>query len=176
MRCRGFALSGLGLVVLVSIARGEAALDSSASPRSPDQIAAFYEARGFPSWAIQALRTRCFVTFVIENSRDERLVMDLDQWTVERADETVPIHRWSRWEASWRERGLPRRHRSTLRWTLLPEERVLYPGEQVGGNLVFPRGEAAVTVTARFPAASPGESSPSHRWTFDCPPDRDEPS
>ncbi len=40
-------------------------------PRAPEQMAAFYEARGFPQNAIDLITDTCFVTVHIENKSQQ---------------------------------------------------------------------------------------------------------
>jgi len=119
-------------------------------PRTPQQMAAFYEARGFPQGAIDRLKRACFVTALLRNKGTEVLWLALDDWRFDSDD--GPIARLDRayWGALWRQLDIPQANRSTFRWTLLPEVRDLQPDEHVGGNIVLPRHEGRFTVRARF--------------------------
>ncbi len=118
--------------------------------RSPNQIAAFYEARGFPVYAINEVRKFCFVTFGVGNKSDQKLYHDLNQWQFTNAD--GPVKRVLRpdWKARWNELGLEKRFQSTFRWTLMPEKLDFYPQEGEGGNLIFPRTGKPLTITAHI--------------------------
>jgi hypothetical protein len=117
---------------------------------TPDQMAAFYEARGFPDNAIERLRQTCFVMAHIENRGDEVIWLELKNWHfLTRQGE---IHRLDRndWERVWDEIGLPQASRSTFGWTQLPGERDLQPGEPVGGNVILPATVEPFTLRADF--------------------------
>ena len=70
-------------------------------PRTPDQIAAFYEARGFPDFAIHEVRSVCFITVGLGNKSDRKLYYDLKQWRF--SDSNGPVERLMRpyWKKRW---------------------------------------------------------------------------
>jgi hypothetical protein len=107
-------------------------------PRTPEQMAAFYEARGFPPAAIEKIKATCFVTVHIENRSQRVMWMEPDTWKFSSNDQ--PLQRLDRdyWEAQWDAVSLPQANRSTFGWTQLPTVRDLQPDEPVGGNVVFP--------------------------------------
>jgi hypothetical protein len=107
-------------------------------PRTPEQMAAFYEARGFPPAAISRIRATCFVTVHIENRSQRTMWMEPDTWKF--SSKGSPLERLDSdyWKTQWDEAGLQQAHRSTFGWTQLPEARDLQPDESVGGNIVFP--------------------------------------
>jgi hypothetical protein len=117
---------------------------------TPDQMAAFYEARGFPDNAIERLRRTCFVMAHIENRGDEVIWLELKNWHfLTRQGEVRRLDRHS-WERVWDEIGLPQASRSTFGWTQLPGERDLQPGEPVGGNVILPATAEPFTLQADF--------------------------
>ena len=118
--------------------------------RSPNQIAAFYEARGFPDFAIRELRQVCFVTVGLGNRSNHRLYHDLSRW--EFTDKNGPVKRILRpeWKQRWKKLGLEKRFQSTFRWTLMPEKLDFYPQEGEGGNLIFPRTGNPITIKAHI--------------------------
>jgi hypothetical protein len=107
-------------------------------PRTPEQMAAFYEARGFPPAAIARIKATCFVTVHIENRSRQVIWMEPDTWKFSSGDQ--PLQRLDRdyWNTQWEAVDLPRANRSTFGWTQLPAVRDLQPEESVGGNIVFP--------------------------------------
>jgi hypothetical protein len=117
---------------------------------TPQQMAAFYEARGFPKNAIERLRKTCFLMAHIENRGDEVLWLDLQHWRFTGADGALRRLDREYWQAVWDEIDLPQANRSTFGWTQLPEVRDLQPGEPVGGNLVLPRTGKPFTLGADF--------------------------
>jgi hypothetical protein len=94
-------------------------------PRTPLQIAAFYEARGFNKSMIEKLKQQCFITVWIHNKSSQVIWLDLAQ--------------------------LPLAHQSTFRWTLLPEILDFQPDEREGGNIVLPRDDKTIDIQATFP-------------------------
>lgn len=123
-------------------------------PRTPEQMAAFYEARGFPAAAIALIRETCFVTVHIENKSDGILWLDLDQWRFTADGKPLARIDLRDWETRWDSIDLRQASRSTFGWTQLPVLRDLQPDEPVGGNLVFPGDTQTLTIEARFPAGT----------------------
>jgi hypothetical protein len=117
---------------------------------SPDQMAAFYEARGFPLNAIERLRRTCFVMAHVENRGAKIIWLELKNWHfLTRQGEVRRLDR-DYWDGVWNKIGLPQASRSTFGWTQLPEERDLQPGEPVGGNVILPATEEPFTLQADF--------------------------
>jgi hypothetical protein len=117
---------------------------------APQQMAAFYEARGFPKNAIERLRKTCFLLAHVENRGDEILWLDLQHWRFIGAGGELRRLDREYWRAVWDEIDLPQANRSTFGWTQLPEVRDLQPGEPVGGNVVLPRTGEPFTLVADF--------------------------
>lgn len=117
---------------------------------TPDQMAAFYEARGFPRDAIERLRRTCFVMAHVENRGDGVIWLELKNWHFLTArGEIRPLDR-NYWDGVWNDIGLPQASRSTFGWTQLPGERDLQPGEPVGGNVILPATDEPFTLRADF--------------------------
>jgi hypothetical protein len=123
----------------------------SAAPRTPDQIAAFYGARGFPREAVAALSGACLITFGIRNDRDGVTWLEPGRWRFRAADGTA-VRRITRqeWNARWDALDVPAASRATFGWTQLPEQRDLRPGEPVGGNLAIAPVAGPISLEARF--------------------------
>jgi hypothetical protein len=119
-------------------------------PRTPEQMAAFYEARGFSPAAIEKIKATCFVTVHIENRSQRVMWMEPGTWKFSSNDQ--PLQRLGRdyWEAQWNAVGLPQANRSTFGWTQLPAVRDLQPDEPVGGNVVFPGTTITFDLEAYF--------------------------
>ena len=120
-------------------------------PRTPDQIAAFYEARGFPRAMVARLRAQCFITTTVRNLGDDIVWLEPARWEFRAADGR-PIERLDRayWKAQWAAMDAPLPARSTFRWTQLPESLDLRPGEGEGGNVILPRVAGGFSLIARF--------------------------
>lgn len=127
-------------------------------PRTPAQMAAFYEARGFPPSAIDALARACFLTVTLVNQGRDRVWLELDRWHLRDAggSEVARISR-ADWSARWQRIGLPAAQRATFGWTLLPEARDLHPAEPVGGNLTVAPSSDSFILTARLPTGASKE-------------------
>lgn len=119
-------------------------------PRTPDQMAAFYEARGFSRPMVKLLRGYCFITVGVRNKGKEMLWLDLANWRLN--SEIGPVKRLHRrhWQPVWARMDIPLAARATFRWTLLPERLDLLPDETEGGNIVLPQTEEPFTVEAHF--------------------------
>jgi len=119
-------------------------------PRSPEQMAAFYEARGFPKSAIDLISKTCYFTAIIRNKSKRVIWLDLKYWRFYNdQDEITRIDR-QYWNKHWDQIKLPQAYRSTFGWTLLPEIRNLQPNENVGGNIVLPSLGENFTLEAMF--------------------------
>ena len=117
---------------------------------TPDQMAAFYEARGFPRGAIEHLRRTCFVMTHIENRGKDVIWLELKNWRfLSGRGEVRPLDR-NYWNTVWDEIAMPPASRSTFGWTLLPEERDLQPDEPAGGNVILPGVDGPFTLQADF--------------------------
>ncbi|NIR58119.1 MAG: hypothetical protein GWO02_00650 [Gammaproteobacteria bacterium] len=130
------------------------------APRTPDQIAAFYEARGFPDRAIEHLRRTCFITAVIRNKSDRIVWLALDDWRPRGPDGALERRDRDYWHRTWERLDLAQAHRSTFGWTLLPERRDLHPSEPVGGNLTLAPAGAPFTLEAHFATGEQRRGTP----------------
>lgn len=117
---------------------------------SPEQMAAFYEARGFPAAAIERIRKTCFVMAHIENRGKRILWLDLDNWHFTGPDGEIRRLDRKYWDAVWDEIDLTQANRATFGWTQLPAVRDLQPEEPVGGTLVLQPGDSPFTLAADF--------------------------
>lgn len=117
---------------------------------TPEQMAAFYEARGFPPAAIERIRETCFMTVHIDNKSNTVLWLETANWRI--TADGKPVTRLDRtyWNGVWDEIRLSQASRSTFGWTQLPDTRDLQPQEPVGGNIVLPRDGRAFTIEADF--------------------------
>jgi hypothetical protein len=129
-------------------------------PRTPTQMAAFYEARGFPPEALDRIRQTCFMTLVIENRSKDVLWVDLGQWKFSSDGEPVTRLDGSYWQQQWNAINLRQASRSTFGWTQFPQLRDLQPDETVGGNLVLPGNIDRVTIDAVLQPGKDREDTP----------------
>ncbi|MDH5359313.1 MAG: hypothetical protein OEX03_02065 [Gammaproteobacteria bacterium] len=110
----------------------------SISARSPEQIGAFYEARGFPEKAVTRLQQHCYLTAYFRNTSQNIIWLDLDNWIFHSSGKTVPRRDRAYWKQIWKDMDLAMRFQSTFRWTLMPEQLDFHPDEREGGNLILP--------------------------------------
>ncbi len=126
-------------------------LKISVSTRTPEQVIAFYSARGFAESAVAELAAACMVTVGIRNQRDQVVWLEPASWRLLAADGRT-LRRLDRayWKARWEQLGIPTANRSTFGWTQLPEQRDLRFDEPVGGNLMLARPGQPFDIEARF--------------------------
>ena len=123
-------------------------------PRTPDQMSAFYEARGFPAPMVNLLSKQCFITVRIHNTGQETVWLDLNNWKF--SSDGKPLQRFHRnhWKPVWRDMQIPMAKQSTFRWTLLPELLDYQPHEEEGGNIILPRVSTRISLKAHFATGS----------------------
>lgn len=119
-------------------------------PRTPEQMAAFYEGRGFPEAARNIIKKTCFFTTGFRNKSDKVIWLELANWHFFTAHGEVKRLDRNYWNSEWDKIQLAQSSRSTFGWTLLPEERDLQPHEPVGGNIVLPVQDEPLTLKAYF--------------------------
>ncbi len=119
-------------------------------PHAPEQMAAFYEARGFPRDAIDLIRQTCFVTVHIENKSRSTIWLEQKNWRTSSNSKPLPRLGRDYWDRQWNEINLRLASRSTFGWTQLPLVRDLQPDEPVGGNIIFPGTTESFDLEARF--------------------------
>ena len=119
-------------------------------PHTPEQITAFYEARGFPKAALDRLRKVCFVTVHIENKSQRVIWLETENWDLAVDGERIPRVNKQQWTSWWDDINLPSANRSTFGWTQLPAVRDLQPDEPVGGNIILGGEVKHFDLQARF--------------------------
>jgi hypothetical protein len=119
-------------------------------PHTAEQMAAFYEARGFPRDAINRIRQTCFVTVHVRNKSRSTLWLEQKNWRTTSNGKPLPRLGRDYWDGQWNEINLRLASRSTFGWTQLPLVRDLQPDEPVGGNIVFPGTTTSFNLEARF--------------------------
>jgi hypothetical protein len=119
-------------------------------PHTPEQITAFYEARGFPKAALDQLRKVCFVTVHIENKSQRVIWLETANWDLAVDGERIQRINKQQWTGWWDDINLPSANRSTFSWTQLPTVRDLQPDEPVGGNIILDGDVTHFDLQARF--------------------------
>lgn len=120
------------------------------TPRTPEQMAAFYEARGFPAPMVEALKQQCFITVGIHNLSDQVIWLDLSSWKFTADGKPLLRRHRSWWKQKWEQMGIPLASQSTFRWTLLPEQLDYFPGEHEGGNILLPPMQGTIYLDTAF--------------------------
>ncbi len=118
--------------------------------RTPEQMAAFYEARGFPRKVLDEVKKMCFITVGVTNKSRDIIWMRLANWTFSLPQGSLKRFHRNELKARWQQFGLAQRHQSTFRWTLIPEVLDYRPEEHEGGNIVLPRTGSSFSLRAEF--------------------------
>jgi hypothetical protein len=119
-------------------------------PHTPDQMTAFYEARGFPKAALELISDTCFVTVHIENKSRRVIWLETANWRLSSNNRKIRRRSKEDWDALWEEINLPLANRATFGWTQLPVRRDLQPDEPVGGNIALGGDIKTFNLEARF--------------------------
>ncbi|NOZ52856.1 MAG: hypothetical protein GXP08_06890 [Gammaproteobacteria bacterium] len=119
-------------------------------PRTPEQMAAFYEGRDFPKKAINVIRNACFITAGIRNLGNQKIWLNLIQWRFYSTEDEITRINRQKWVQDWQRLDIPLASQATFGWTLLPETRDLHQHEPVGGNITLLPSEHPFTVEAIF--------------------------
>lgn len=123
----------------------------SISVRTPEQIRAFYLARGFPEAALKEMDSRCFLGVGVRNGRKDIVWLEPAKWRIATgAGEAVARVGRDEWDSRWAQLDVPLASRATFGWTQLPESRDLLAGETVGGNLAVAAPSGPFSVEAVF--------------------------
>jgi len=119
-------------------------------PHTPEQMAAFYEARGFPKESLELISKACFVTVHIENKSQQVIWLETANWRFSSNNQVIQRLSKDHWDTRWDEINLPLANRATFGWTQLPVQRNLQPDEPVGGNIVLKGSIRKFNLEARF--------------------------
>ncbi len=123
----------------------------SIAVRTPEQIRAFYSARGFPETALGEMDSRCFLGVGVRNGSKDIVWLEPAKWRiVTDAGEAVARVSRDEWDSRWAQLAVPLASRATFGWTQLPESRDLLAGETVGGNLAVAAPSGPFSVEAIF--------------------------
>ena len=127
-------------------------LEFAVEARTPEQLTAFYTARGLPANAVDEIARHCFLTVIMRNRREDVVWLIPARWRFVDADGRA-LKRITRpqWQQAWQRLKVPAAARNTFGWTQIPERRDLQPDEPVGGNMALAMPQAAFTLFAEFP-------------------------
>lgn len=131
-----------------------------ASPRTPSQMAAFYEGRGFPAEAIEATTQYCFITIGMRNTGKQKIWLDLANWRFYDAKGEISRKGREQWKQTWESLDVPLSKQATFNWTTLPETRDLHRDEPVGGNVTLTPTYTPFTIEAKFATGEDKQGKP----------------
>jgi len=132
------------------------------APRTPEQMASFYEARGFPEAMRDILKKQCFITVGITNTSQQKIWLNLADWKFSVNGQAIKREHREQWKQRWQTMNIPLRFQSTFRWTLIPETLDYLPGEHEGGNLILPFSKEKITLDATFATGDNKQGEPIH--------------
>jgi hypothetical protein len=135
-------------------------------PRTPEQMQAFYSARGFPQPMVALLAKQCFITVRVHNTSDRVVWLELADWRFSAGGKALHRRTREEWKSIWAEMEIPLASQSTFRWTLLPESLDFQPGEREGGNIILPPTVEPIRLQAQFATGSDRHGAPLRR-SFD---------
>lgn len=118
------------------------------NPRTPEQIAAFYYGRGFPSAMVKKIQTLCFITVGVRNKTNGLLLLDFNNWKFQTTSGQLKRYTRAYWIAQWKKNQFPLRAIATFRWTVLPEKYEFQPDEGEAGNILLERTDQAFSINA----------------------------
>ena len=120
------------------------------TPRTPDQMGSFYEARGFPKPMLEILKKQCFISVGITNKTQDTIWMNLSDWEFTSQGKIINREHRDHWKQRWQKMNMPLNKQSTFRWTLIPESLDYLPGEREGGNIILPFTKGYFNFKAKF--------------------------
>jgi len=120
------------------------------NPHTPEQMTAFYEARGFPKAALALIGDACFVTVSIKNKSKRIIWLETANWQLSSNKKKIQPRSKKDWDAHWDKIDLPLASRATFGWTQLPVQRDLQPDEPVGGNITLDSDIKTFDLEAHF--------------------------
>lgn len=126
-------------------------LELELTPRTPNQMGSFYEARGFPKNMLNVLRKQCYITVGITNYSNQKIWLELSNWQFSSAGKIIKREHRDYWKQRWADMNIPLNKQSIFRWTLIPETLDYLPGEHEGGNIILPFSKNPITLKATFP-------------------------
>jgi hypothetical protein len=130
----------------------------------PDQIRAFFLARGFEGEEVERIARACVFQTIFRNDGDRPVEYDLEDWSLLNRGERRPLRTRERWDAEWQTHPIDEPARIALRWALLPTVQGFEPGDYNWGMTSFglPPGEpldlrivvriAGEQITAQIPS------------------------
>lgn len=104
----------------------------------PDQLRAFYLARGFAAADAELYATACVFMTVLRNDRTAgEIDFRLADWQLDLDGERRALPALDDWLARWRQRGVPEPAQIAFRWAQFPPAQAYAPGEWNQGMLAM---------------------------------------
>jgi hypothetical protein len=110
---------------------------------SPDQVRAFYQARGFPAATAERYADECVFMTVVRNIGDTPILHRLADWRYAVSDQPPrAIRSKTEWERLWRRLGVNEAARIAFNWAQFPATQTFAPGDWNQGMTAYsvPRG------------------------------------
>lgn len=113
------------------------------APLAPDQVRAFFAARGFASQDVEHIvATGCVFRSAIGSAfvraGDPEVTAALAEWRITSAGEAQrPPRNREDWEAVWKKRGVGEEAATAFYWSLFPTEQTFAPTDYNWGFLTF---------------------------------------
>ena len=110
---------------------------------SPDQVRAFYLARGFSAAAVARYAAECVFMTVIRNTGTTPVEHRLADWRYDYAGKTRSIRSKAAWDDVWQQLGEPESARIAFAWAQIPATQTFAPGDWNQGMTAYrvPRGQ-----------------------------------
>lgn len=102
----------------------------------PDQLRAFYEARGFHPEAVERIAGACVFQTELRNTGGAPISVDLAAWRLVVNGTPRPLTPKADWLKEWTARGVAPAARLAYRWATFPERQTFQPGDWNMGMLV----------------------------------------
>ena len=143
-----------------AIAAPDSRVEITFRPRSPEQMSAFYEARGFPAPMIELLAKQCFITVRVHNTGKNTIWLDLSRWRFTTQGKEITRYHRKYWLQKWQQMNVPLAKQSTFRWTLIPEVLDYQTDEAEGGNIILPQVKGPISLNAEFASGPDKRGTP----------------
>lgn len=97
---------------------------------SPDQVRAFYQARGFSTEAAERYAAECVFMTVVRNIGHTPIQHRLADWRYESAGQPPrAIRSKAEWEGLWKQQGVAESARIAFTWAQFPATQTFAPGD-----------------------------------------------
>lgn len=104
----------------------------------PDQVRAFYLARGFGREDAEIYARACVFQTVLRNDGDAVVAVQLADWRALAARRAFRLRLEPEWQYQWAQRELPEAARIAFRWAQFPLEQHFEPGDWNQGMTAYP--------------------------------------